>query len=146
ISLVPYLKHGGQIVIDVYYRAPWLYLTDAKYWLRPLTKRLPPKVLYHLVNVLVPVVLPVKVNIQRLPVIGPRFSGYIPVANYKGKYPLSEEQLLEWSILDTFDMLSAWYDQPQRLDEVLDWFDEAGLIDVYVGFGPNGINGRGTRP
>jgi len=145
-SLLPYLKKGGEIVIDVYQRSPWIYLRDAKYWLRPITKRLPPELLYRLLQSIVPTLLPIKIWIKRLPNIGWFLTGYIPVSNYKGKYPLSSAQLLEWSILDTFDMLSPQFDQPQRIKDVKGWFDDAGLDNVWVGYGPNGINGRGTRP
>ena len=36
-----------------------------------------------------------------------------PVANYEGMYGLDDRQLREWAVLDTFDMLSPQYDQPQ---------------------------------
>ena len=146
LSLCKYLRKGGEIVVDVYYRSPRLYLLNPKYWLRPVTKRLPPELLYRLVEAVVPVLLPVRVWMTRLPYPGRFFARFIPVANYHGKYPLSSAQLLEWSILDTFDMLSPRYDQPQRLEDVREWFDEAGLINVRVGFGPNGINGKGIKP
>ena len=51
----------------------------------------------------------------------------------------------EWSILDTFDMYSPEYDKPQTLKEVQRWFKEAGLKDVEVIYGPNGIVGKGKK-
>ncbi len=73
----------------------------------------------------------------------------IPVAYHKGFLPhvenFSYEQLMEWSILDTFDKLSPKYDKPQRINTIRKWFKEAGLKKIEVCYGPNGINGKGIR-
>jgi hypothetical protein len=47
-------------------------------------------------------------------------------------------------MLDTFDALSPRYDRPQTLEAVRDWVRDAGLADVEVRSGGNGIliNGR----
>lgn len=145
MSLCPFLKRGGEIVIDVYNRYPWIYLMEVKYWLRPITKHMTHKKLYRIVEAVVPFLVPLKERISIIPFLWRYLAGFIPVPNYKGKYPLSPEQLLEWSILDTFDMLSPMYDQPQRIEDVRDWFSEARLTNVWVEYGPNGINGRGTK-
>ena len=54
--------------------------------------------------------------------------------------------LKEWAYLDTFDMLAPRYDIPQTLRTVRGWFSEAGLTEVEVEFGYNGIQGRGKTP
>lgn len=146
LSLLPFLKSGGEIVIDVYNRYPLIYLMESKYWLRPLTKRMSHEKLYRIVEATVPFLLRLKERISKYPVLRKYFAGLIPVPNYRGKYPLSPGQLLEWSILDTFDMLSPRYDQPQRIEDVRDWFREAKYENVWIGYGPNGIVGRGTKP
>jgi hypothetical protein len=56
----------------------------------------------------------------------------VPVADYTGIFPLSEQQLKEWALLDTFDMLSPTYDNPQSSDTVQRWFEEAKLLDIKV--------------
>jgi len=145
MSLLPPLKHGGEVVIDIYNRHPWIYLLDSKYWLRPLTKHIPNERLYRMVETIVPLLLPLKETLLDIPYLRTYLAGFIPVASYKRKYSLSPEQLLEWSILDTFDMLSPMFDQPQRIEDVRSWFNEAGLTNVSVDYGPNGINGRGTK-
>jgi hypothetical protein len=53
--------------------------------------------------------------------------------------------LKDWAYLDTFDMLSPQFDQPQRLGVVRRWCDEAGLNDVEVIFVYNGIEIHATR-
>jgi hypothetical protein len=44
----------------------------------------------------------------------------------------------------------GWYspvcDNPQTKETISQWFSEAGLVDVYVGNGFNGINARGKKP
>jgi len=68
------------------------------------------------------------------------------VADYRGVYDLPEDILREWAILDTFDLLSPAYGQPQTLKTVREWFKEAGLCDVEANYGYNGIEGRGVKP
>ena len=47
--------------------------------------------------------------------------------------------------LNTFDLLSPKYEQPQRIKTVQRWFKDAGLIYIEVAEGCNGIEGRGKR-
>lgn len=149
MSLLPYLKDGGEVVIDVYARL-WFYPVMPRYFVRrllgPLTRRMNPGTLYEVVARIVPILQPVKVLLRRIPLIGRYVSFLIPVASYKGVLPLTDEQLLEWGTLDTFDMLSPRYDTPQRLNDVRDWLVEAGLTDIEVKYGPNGLNARGIKP
>ena len=44
------------------------------------------------------------------------------------------------------DMFSPVHDHPQTIETVRQWFADAGLVDVYVGTGFNGINARGRKP
>lgn len=59
---------------------------------------------------------------------------------------LAEQRLKEWAYLDTLDMLSPRYDNPQTIRAVQRWTEEAGLVDVEVQYGYNGIEIRGRRP
>lgn len=43
----------------------------------------------------------------------------LPVWDYKGVLPLSEQQLVEWAKLDTLDAMFARYDEPLSYPEVL---------------------------
>ena len=145
-SLLPCLKSGGDIAIDVYKRSATTRLSP-KYLLRPLTSRVPHHTLYPIVKKVVPLLLPIKRWCrERIPFLGRYLGGMIPVVDYKGQYSLTNEQLVEWGTLDTFDTLSPKYDNPQRLEDVRDWFLEAGLVDVEVEYGPNGVNARGKKP
>jgi hypothetical protein len=68
------------------------------------------------------------------------------VADYRGVFDLPDDLLREWAILDTFDMLSPRYDFPQTQDTLKAWFAQAGMTDVEVHYGYNGIEGRGRKP
>lgn len=146
LGLLPYLKESGEIVIDVYAKSWESYFTP-KYWMRTITKRLPKGFLYSAVTRITPLLLPIKVWLRKnTPAVGRYVAGIVPVANFSGMYHLSRRQLLEWSILDTFDDLSPQYDSPQRLDEVRHWFEEPPLTDVLVNIvSPGIIRGRGVR-
>jgi hypothetical protein len=45
---------------------------------------------------------------------------------------LSDEQIKEWAILDTYDWFSPQYDQPQCKSTVEKWFQTSGFRDVSV--------------
>jgi SAM-dependent methyltransferase len=143
-SLPRQLKAGGKIAIDVY---PWLLrnLCWSKYWLRPITRRLPPDTLFRLVEETTPRMLTLSRALSRVPIAGHFLRYLIPVASYDGVYPLSETQIHEWAVLDTFDMLAPAHDHPQRKSSVVRWFRDAGFENYSVeriGF----FVGRGTKP
>jgi SAM-dependent methyltransferase len=143
-SLIRYIRPGGQITIDVY---PKLLrnLLWCKYWLRPITKRMPAEQLFRVVGWMTPVLLRMSDALRRVPVAGRHLRYALPVVNYRGVYPLSEVQLREWAVLDTFDMLSPAHDHPQSIQTVERWLREAGLEDRFVK--RIGFNiGRGRKP
>ena len=144
LSLTRHLKPGGHLVIDVYHRHPLKYWFTTKYWVRPLTRRIDPERLYRLVRWWVNRMWPVAALVRRIPRIGPALNWRLLVADYSAA-GLRGDILKEWSYLDTFDMLAPRYDDPQALATVRRWFAEAGLIDVEVRYGYNGIEGRGRR-
>jgi hypothetical protein len=103
-----------------------------KYWLRPLTKRIPADRMLPLVRGMVDVLLPLSIAIGRIPGVGRKLRYAIPVANYDGILPLNRQQLHEWAVLDTLDMLSPAHDHPQTVDTLKRWFDTAQLQQVEV--------------
>jgi SAM-dependent methyltransferase len=143
-ALAAQLAPGGRIAVDLYPRL-LRNLLWPKYWLRPLTRRLPQRALFGAVEKLMPVLLPVSIALGRVPRVGRQLRWAIPVANYDGIYPLDREQLREWAVLDTFDMLSPAHDHPQSAATLCGWLEDAQLMDVHVervGF----LVGRGRRP
>lgn len=144
LSLPPQLKPGGRIAVDVYPKLARNLLWP-KYWLRPLTKRMNPRKLFEIIRRAVPVLLPLSTLVGRFPIIGRQLKYFVPVMNYAGSLPLSREQVVEWAILDTFDMFSPAHDHPQTAGTLRRWLEEAGLESISV-TRPSFIVGRGTQP
>jgi SAM-dependent methyltransferase len=143
-NLPPMVAGAGKLCVD-FYQKTWRSMLLPKYWMRPITKRMPKTGLFAILELLVPKLLPLSRILGRVPVIGGGLKRMVPVANYAGILPLSEEQHLEWSLLDTFDMLSPEFDNPQTEITVKQWLREAGLEEIEV-FKAGHLVGRGTIP
>jgi SAM-dependent methyltransferase len=142
LNLARHVKPGGDIVVDVY-RLSLASLMHWKYLLRPLTRLMAPDTLYGLVKTMVAMLLGPTRALRRL--AGRAGARLSPIVEYS-HLGLTPEQNLEWAILDTFDMYAPAHDQPQTAAEVRRWFEQAGLAEVEVFNGYNGIVGRGRRP
>ena len=143
LALPPLLAPGGRLVVDVYPRL-WLNRLWPKYWLRVLTSRLSTRAVERLVSFVFPALYPVSLALGRVPGIGRHLRYLVPVANYEGVYPLDADQLREWALLDTIDMLGPRIDKPQTAEALRSWLGEAGLADVEV-FRDGFLVGRGRR-
>ena len=140
-SLTGHVRPGGVLVVDVYAKK-FLSLLGWKYLLRPVTKRMEKELLYRIVSRGVPPLIPLAKFLWR--VAGRAGARLLPIVEYS-HLRLPPELNREWAILDTFDMYSPAHDHPQSLETVEGWFHDAGFTDVKVGFGPNGIVGRGRK-
>jgi len=108
-------------------RFPWL--PTATGIVRFFTPRLKPEFLLRLVRILVTASLP----FVRIPFIGHLLKGkIIPICDYKNQLPLNDAQLLEWSVLDTFNILSPRYLYGYSPQEIESWFVESGLSDIHI--------------
>jgi len=63
-----------------------------------------------------------------VPVVGGVLRRLVPVADYRDRLPLSPEQLREWALMDTHDMLITRHTYPQRWKDLQRWMDS--LEDV----------------
>jgi SAM-dependent methyltransferase len=131
LALTEKLKPGGSIAVDIYPKT-WRSLITPRHWLRPFTTRLPKSTLFRVIELGVPILLPVSRTLGRLPHVGGWMRKLIPVANYENVYPLTEPQILEWALLDTFDLLSPAYDNPQTSRAVHSWLNKAKLEKAEV--------------
>lgn len=139
IELSSLVAPNGEIVIDTY-KKTFSSMLHWKYLLRPLTKRLNKESLYSLINVIVPILLPLAAKLRK---VAGRFGArLLPICDYS-HLGLSDDLNKEWSILDTFDMYSPKYDKPQTINTVLKWFKDAGLDVISVRYGLNGIVAKG---
>jgi 2-polyprenyl-3-methyl-5-hydroxy-6-metoxy-1,4-benzoquinol methylase/uncharacterized protein YbaR (Trm112 family) len=138
-NLVTMVKPGGHLAVDVYDRRKlWFH---ARYRVRWLTKQLDKRTLHRWCQRIVPLYM------KLLPPMHPWNQFIIPIKDYRGVLPgLTREQEVEWSILDTFDALSPEYDQPQYLRTMRRWATEAGLVNVTVRRGGNGIELTARKP
>lgn len=130
--LAGFVRPGGWLAVDVYAKTLKAMLHYPRYLLRPVAKRLPAPVLYRLVRGAVAALLPLSIALKRVPLIGRYLYPLIPVANYWGALPLDKERLREWSVLDTFDWLGSYYDQPQTAATLGAWLDAAGMEEREV--------------
>lgn len=115
-KLVPLLKPGGEICI-------WLYPAQGDYvkraaWI-PFTHRIPDKMFYSWCRVFVPFAQRHMSN---------------PIIQFISRvFPFSNQGLgLENDILDTFDGYSPRYHEIHNPDEIVKWFEEAGLVNIQV--------------
>lgn len=138
-SLVEMVKPGGHIAVDVY--DAWKWIFHSRYRVRWFTKRMNQEKLLEWCRKVVPAYMKI------MPPMHPYNQLFVPIKDYRGARPgFTKEQLVEYSILDTFDMLAPEYDQPQSRGTMLRWFREAGLVDVHIQVGGNGLEVRGRKP
>lgn len=143
-ELPPVVTPGGRLCVD-FYGLRFGTLFHAKWLFRPITRHIPPQTLFGLLHSLVPTLLRTSQALGAIPVLGLYLKRLVPVANYTGVYPLNAEQLKEWALLDTFDMLAPRYDHPQpTAGRLRRWLNAAGLADVEV-FRAGHLVGRGRR-
>jgi SAM-dependent methyltransferase len=140
-SLAAMVKPGGELVVDFYsIRGPWTKL-HAKYLLRPWTKNMNHQTLLKRIEANIDWMIAATQFFNGIGV-GRFVNRFIPVCDIKNTFPsgLSKEQTREWAILDTFDMFSPQYDQPQRIATVRRWFEELGFENIFAGNVRYGLN------
>jgi SAM-dependent methyltransferase len=146
MSLLPYLRSGGELAVDVYRKTPWTTRWTSKFWYRPITTRMSRETIRKIIEWYVPRWIPIDNFFQRIPVARSVVPAVVPCWNYTGDLPLPADQVTMWAVLDTFDALTPAYDFPQTLESVNSWFSEARLADVRVRYGGNGILGNARKP
>lgn len=121
-ELLRCLKPGGELTLTFYENSSWHVKLHSKYLLRPLTKRLPNKLLLFFIDRTSIVWFPATKILFSLPRVFSRFFRFIiPIANYvEFSYTKNQNARAE-AILDTFDMLSPSFDRPIKKSEILKW-------------------------
>ena len=147
MSLVPFIRPGGEIVIDCYQRHTGLF-PSLKYWVRPWLTWMGPRRVHKLLSWTIPPAFEIKKALHKVPLVGKAIGNLIPIGaiSHKPKLDYTDEELKQVKILSALDMFSPVHDHPQTIETVRQWFVDAGLVDVYVGTGFNGINARGRKP
>ena len=131
VALTRMLRPNGRICVDYYWRR-FQTMMHAKYAVRPITTRMQPERVFKLLQQWTPALLKASQTLGRIPVAGRYLQRIIPVADYTNSLPLSPQQLREWALLDTFDMLTPTYDNPQTPRQIRKWCVNAGIGSVEV--------------
>jgi SAM-dependent methyltransferase len=143
MSLVPFLRPGGKIAVDVYSKVKWPSRWAAKYVWRPLTTQMRHETLFKVVEWYVPRWLRGGAWLRsHAPARFAKYiDGVVPCNDYRGAdwaRGMTPAQLEAWAVLDTFDALSPKFDLPQDVPTVAAWCNEAHLNNVSVGRGAHG--------
>lgn len=133
-ALIDKAKPGGEIVVDFYVIKGWWTKLTAKYFLRPLTKRMPHDRLLRLIERNVDWLMAAANILEKLKLGALR--RFLPIVDFKNCMPpgLTREQLRQWIVLDTFDMFSPEYDNPRRLSSVAKMFERGGADVTFAGY------------
>jgi len=131
-SLVAMVKPGGELIIDFYPIKGWYTKVHAKYLFRIFTKRMNAQYLLRMIESNVGWLIALSNFFERIG-IGRLANRFLPICDVARTIPsgLSPLEKREWVILDTFDMFSPRFDQPQRLAQVIAWTKELGMSSVY---------------
>jgi SAM-dependent methyltransferase len=133
--LVDKARPGGEIVVDFYPIKGWYTKISAKYMLRPFTKRMSHEKLLNKIERNANRLIKTYYFFDKLK-LGMIAHRFIPICDINRTLPvgLSKDELREWVILDTFDMFSPAYDNPQRISRVKKWMQECGVEVTFAGF------------
>lgn len=130
---------GGVVAFDIY--APGrLGKLNAKYLLRPIIQRLFTFDSFsRFLERYAEGMLRTRWRLEPfLPGRSKRLLDYVlPIWDYRGVLPLSEEQLVEWGKLDTLDAMFARYDNPMKYQAVLDLLRTLGCRVLAADRGMN---------
>ena len=134
-SLIEMAKPGGEVVVDFYPVRGWWTKLHAKYLLRPWTKKMSHEQLYKKIDRNIDWLIKTYRFFSRIG-LGKIVNRFLPICDIDGTLPkgLPYEQLREICVLDTFDMYSPHYDQPQKVSTVKEWFQKYGMKEVWGGY------------
>lgn len=147
LSIAPFIRPGGRIATDIYVKNIQRWLLQTKYYIRPFTRRRNPEKLYNFLYKYVDFMWPIAKVIRKIPKVGYVINWRLLIADYSKELPNADDKTLkEWAYLDTFDMLSPMYDYPQTVKTFKSWHEEAGLVEIDLHLGYNGIEARAAKP
>lgn len=133
-ALLSMAKPGAEVLVDFYCVNGWWTKLQAKYIFRPITKKWSHEKLLGKIEKHVDRMIKLSRFFNTIG-IGRFVNRFIPICDIRGTLPqgLSKQDIREWCILDTFDMFSPAFDQPQKIDTVKKWFAENGMEQVWGG-------------
>ena len=130
-SLIDMAKPGAEVIVDFYGINGWWTKLHAKYLFRPVTKKMSHEKLLAAINTHVDWLIKTSSFFSAIK-LGKIFNRFLPICDIAGTMPpnLPYAQLRELCVLDTFDMFSPEYDNPQSIETVVNWFKKYGMVQV----------------
>jgi SAM-dependent methyltransferase len=130
-ALVEMAKPGAEVIVDFYGVNGWWTKLHAKYLLRPFTKKMGHEKLLGLIDRNIDWMIKASLFFTKAG-LGKIFNRFIPICDIDGTLPgnIHYAQLRELCVLDTFDMFSPQYDNPQKISTVVKWFEKFGMAMV----------------
>jgi len=112
--ILQFVKDDGAVFVHSYARTA-VQMLRWKYALRPFTKNMDPEKLYNMIKGYAPFAFQFTNMMRKIP--GGRYFNFffVPFLNYRHvpKYaPLSDAEMIEYGVHDTFDALSPAFDSP----------------------------------
>ena len=132
--LIDMVKEGGELVVDFYpLRGFWTKL-QAKYLLRPITKKMTHERLFNKINNNIDRLIRIYKFFSKIG-IGKVINRFLPICDINGTLPrnLPYSKFREHCVLDTFDMFSPKFDQPQKIKKIKEMFKKYGIEKIWGG-------------
>ncbi|QQS35531.1 MAG: class I SAM-dependent methyltransferase [Ignavibacteriales bacterium] len=146
-EILKFVKPGGAIASDIYLWSFTRRYLNIGFYIRPLVRNANPEKLYAVSKKYIDIMWPLARVLRKIPVIGWRLNWKLMIADHSTMLPDADDKTLkEWAYLDTFDFLSPRYDLPETVKGFRKWHEEAGLKNIEVHKGYNGVEGRGVVP
>lgn len=130
-ALIEMAKPGAEVVVDFYAVNGWWTKLHAKYMYRRFTKKMNHEKLHQLIESNIDWMIKASLFFTKIG-LGKIINRFIPICDIDGTLPSSllYKQLRELCVLDTFDMFSPEYDNPQTISTVVSWFKKYGMETV----------------
>ena len=130
------LKPEGELIIDFYPLKGFWTKIHSKYFFRPILKSHSNQKLLTRINQNINWMISYSEFFNKIG-IGKFINRFIPICDISLlPQNLSKKEKREWAILDTFDMFSPEYDQPQKISTIKKYFIDLSIKNVFAGYIP----------
>jgi 2-polyprenyl-3-methyl-5-hydroxy-6-metoxy-1,4-benzoquinol methylase len=146
-AMARHLRPGGVFFLHSYDRH-WKSRLQYKYWLRPFLRGLDHRTVYRLLTVVGPVLYRVAGFGRRVAFLRKPVRLLVPFENHdrtlrKNGATLTRRERYEYSLLITFDALTATYDHPNHPNTLVRWLEQEGFEAIQIrGRNPALVVGR----
>ena len=141
------VKPSGYLVIDHYTHTLSQYTKMTSLALRPILKRLSPQKGINITERLVRFFFPLHRAVKRKRLLQILLSRISPCVTYYNSYPKLDDKLqYEWSLLDTHDSLTDYYEHLRTCSQIRNTLTRLGAQDIYIEKCGNGIEARCRKP